>query len=280
MKLIYIESDLHAGSRTGLLPPNFKDENGNVLKLNDVQAELYKRRRDALQRVVDDYGKPDFYFVNGDLIDGPQPGSRGRGLSLQTVEEQVRAAKELIQEGIDLFSSPRHKCETYVMQGTDYHESPEQIDGLAESLGAVPDSDTGLYTHRHLMLNIEDVILDVFHDIGFSSAENRHGALIKERNDMQRDAGRKGEPLCDVLIRSHCHSFLEFHEDNCHALITPCWQFPSRYATKKSPRRIASYTSIGALLLQVDGEAKRAHERCSQVIPIMYQLPKKRARKA
>lgn len=79
-KRILCLSDIHPGSIYAMLPPDFKASTGQTIKPHHHQSYLWELWLDMIQWAT---AKPlDAIFINGDVVEGKQPKSRGAELCL------------------------------------------------------------------------------------------------------------------------------------------------------------------------------------------------------
>jgi hypothetical protein len=82
-------SDIHVGSPSGLLHPNYVDVDGNGTLLNVRQNYLWDNYLNLLDSLPSDIDE--IVFV-GDAIDGKQRANQGEELTLHRIEDQRLAA--------------------------------------------------------------------------------------------------------------------------------------------------------------------------------------------
>jgi hypothetical protein len=122
-----------------------------------------------------------------------------------------------------------------------------------------------------LDLEVDGIILNFLHAISVSQGLYRATALDRE-GVWSAIAGKEGKaPKADVVVRSHVHYFDHLEYPTKHILVTPCWQLQTRYMRKHSAYRMIP--DIGAVILELDPDAKRAREDPITVRKILYPLP-------
>ena len=220
MKRIIVVSDLHAGSRVGLTPPDWQT--------NELQAEMWGTYCDW----VDSISPADALIINGDAIEGK--GVRDGGIDLITSdrEEQCRMAKEAI-EVIDA-------REIHVVFGTKYHTGKEENweKVLAEMVGAAS-------ADGRLFLDVNGLNFDFKHFIGGSSIPHgRFSGIAKDKLWNTLWANVDMQPEADVVIRSHVHYHVYCGTPDWTAIITPPLQGLGSEFGKRIPSGVVDFGLI------------------------------------
>lgn len=270
---VLVVSDLHAGSIYGMLPPDFATSDGTPKIPNVGQAYLWKCWLDLCGRVAD----LDLVavVVNGDAVEGEERRARGAELCLSLMADQSACAAVCLQR---LKVSIKSKPPFFVIRGTPYHDSEggREAEALAETIGArkYTGYGAGRLCHRAMDLEHEGVVLNFSH--GTSVAGGLYRATPPDREAVWSAlAGKDGKvPRADALVRGHAHHFVHVEHPSKHAIIGPCWQLQTDYMGKNSCYRMLP--DIGALVIWVDGAAKKAGEDPIRVEKILYRLPETR----
>jgi len=241
----FLGADFHCGHFAGLTPPEFQIPpnalNPKSIKISNTSQVLWNFYADKLYEL----GPFDFAIINGDLIDGRGEKSGGTELiSPDRTNQQtmaVRVSKEI-----------RAK-EYYLTYGTPYHTGTKEDfeGGIAKELPGVNDGIAPI--KGHLFPKIGGVQFDVKHKIGSSSIP--HGSLTPLAKEIlwNRICARSGEqPIADVLLRAHTHSFDQIDHDGCLAFILPGLQgFGSKYGVRQVSRSV----NFGFVTIDIeDGE--------------------------
>jgi hypothetical protein len=167
------------------------------------------------------------------------------------------------------------KAKWYFTQGTEYHDQKagREVEILAQNLGGqkYAGDGIGVYSHEVLNLDIEGVLINAAHHI--SSTTGLYRAVAIDREALwSAIAGKDGKALkADVVVRSHVHYCVHVEHPSKHAIITPCWQVQTRFMRRSSVYR--SLPDIGAVVLEIDGKAKRRGEDPVRFFKILYPLP-------
>lgn len=237
---ILVINDTHVGSSHGILPPGFMDIAGNVHTQNAGQKYLWERFIATLERLAPQ--KIDAIVINGDLLDGMQPKSKGAPLTLHRIEDQREAAHKVLEEVYSVFP----KAEWYFVEGTPYHEVGEQVQQVANNLLGVKARDV----KRTLTLRIGNALVRFHHETSFSSAFTKSGSLEKEIITSWLSEAMNGWDKVHCEVRAHCHYFCYVGRKDRLAIVAPCWQLQTDFITKNSPTK--NIPDIGCLVLSVD----------------------------
>ncbi|MBU1235047.1 MAG: hypothetical protein KKC77_19340 [Proteobacteria bacterium] len=216
-KRLVIGSDMHAGHRVGLTPPEYQSAIVGK-KFYHAQVELlneYKRMCKALSPV-------DVFVHNGDAIDGT--GSRSGGTELLTTDRNRQ-----VDIAIDCFREMKAK-KTILVRGTPYHTGDGETfeDRIASEINADKVGD-------HEWLDINGVIFDIKHKVGGSSIPHgKFTPLAKDRLWNFLWTEHNNQPKAQVIIRSHVHYFCYCGEESWLAMTTPALQgMGSKYGAQQ-----------------------------------------------
>lgn len=248
IKLVVLVSDIHCGSTTGLLPPGFKNFEANEIKQNPVQEwlwEAWTRGQDWVAGVVG--SDPFALVINGDSIEGVHHGTK------QVVSPQVgdhaAAAK------IAVMPLARRAARRFVVRGTECHTGEHEI-ALGDDIGAEINPDLGLPIFDRLTVDVNGTRCVFRHHISASVRRNLAGSgLSIALAEEQVESANNEEPLTRVLCCAHRHKFGVYKDDNGVCVVTPPWQFLTRFGHKVvSPARCKP----GFVVLDWRGEAEGA----------------------
>ncbi len=264
-------SDIHPGSIYGMLPPDFVASTGQPVPQNPIQKHLWNCWQDMIAWAC---AEPlDAIVVVGDVVEGKQPKSRCAELCLPLVCDQEAASVKILKPLFD-----RAKCKTYFVKGTFYHDDElgRSVDNVAKDLRAATYEGLGTGTHAKevLDLDVDGVGLDFSHGISVSGGLYRAVAIDREAL-WSALSGKEGKaPKADVIVRGHAHYFVHVEHPSKHAIILPAWQVQTSYMRKNSRYRMIP--DIGAVILRLDGEAKKRGEDPCEVQKRIYPLPEQR----
>ncbi len=261
-------SDLHAGSSVGLWPPGITGHNGTPLPQNPYQEWLYKCWQAMLKEAKE--RKPDAVVVVGDPLQG------GRGKDAQSTSQrgdlQFRAAKALLEPLVQPMIKRGGKL--YVVAGTEWHDGPgaENVEVLAEALGAVKDSETDQYSRWELWLKMceqdSSPVVHFTHHIGVSGVPwGEATAPLRDLHILLGELARSFKdqaPNVKLIVRAHRHRMIYVQAPpDIGALVLPGWQLRTSYVYKKAS---AMLPQLGYAWIEWDGSDL-------VVKPRMFDLP-------
>lgn len=256
MQKILLLSDLHVGSAYGLWPEGMEDEDpqsGNIIPLppNPINQKIGAHWDRMLDKLRED--PPAVVIFNGDLIEGPQDFEKGKGLITRNIDLQEEACWKVIQTVRD--AAP--DAVFYFTAGTGYHQ---RSDGHS----------VDRHIARHFKsefgneLVIEECGIRIFarHVISSSSstwqylatAPGREHLLLYVNKGHEGEEGEERYGSIDVAVFSHRHQFVEVAFPSGIALVTPCWQSKTPYASVK--KGLMGVPDIGWVILEVYGPRK------------------------
>jgi len=252
-----------------MLPPDFVTSTGHHVKQNIGQSYLWECFLDMVKWAT---AKPlDAIVIVGDVVEGKQPKSRCAELCLPLMRDQENASKVIFRT---LFSAA--KCsKIFFVKGTFYHddEMGRSVDNIAEELKstAYEGLGVGTYAKEVLDLDVDGCVLDFSHGISVSGGLYRAVAIDREAL-WSALAGKTGQaPKADVVVRGHAHYFVHIEHPSKHGIILPAWQLQTSYMRKNSRYRMLP--DLGAVILEIDGSAKKRNEDPCRVIKRLYPLP-------
>jgi hypothetical protein len=266
-KTLAVISDMHTGSSTALFPINGyrgEGEESNIVMPNKRQEDIYpvfdKFSNEVKEQRI---GEGLVVVMLGDAIDGFHHGSMQE--SLFQPKDQCQAHKILMQDFLDKagFNS-FWGDELYYIRGTESHVADNEQE-IAKELGAKP-SDSGLYVHNFLELNINGMIHAFYHHGGSrGQGENEGNSLRNSLRDLRVDREKDGLQRLDAVWTGHTHGHTwnthirrenggQFHE--MHGIICPSFQAKTIYANGKVPKAV---NSVGATYAHIrsDGTMSR-----------------------
>jgi len=224
-KRLVVISDLHAGHRVGLTPPDYqwkanKNAEHGVYKCAKIQRACWKWYKEAMLAL-----RPiDVLVVNGDAIDGR--GERSGGVELITGDRRHQA--DMAAEAILLAGAKQ----VVMVRGTPYHTGQKEDweDVIARKVRACK-------IGNHEWVNINGIVFDFKHKIGRSTIP--HGQFTPQARDwlwnaLWAEAGF--QPKADWLIRSHVH-----YARDCGG-----WSGDRRWVALTTPALQAMGTRYGA----------------------------------
>lgn len=253
MKRILVVSDLHSGSRYGVMPEEVvvqDDLTGDELDFVPKGGQL--KLLDKWNRMIDDVGHVDYCVVNGDVCDGLQYRENGRTLWSSDSDVQAEAAKTLLESV---------KCDRMLFtEGSGYHTGNNlPLDKVvAKSLKA-------RFYGMDFILNLKDekARIHFAHHVGVSKVFHyRTTPLARDALLMYLNKDREKYGRLDGIVRSHAHYVCGIFYSTQKAIITPAWQLRTPFGVRKghwTPPDIG-YTLItanddGSLEFQVEADS-------------------------
>ena len=236
MATIIVESDYHSGHIAGLTPPSYWTGSGPWRK---VQMELWRKR----QAIIEEVGRPDLLILNGDLLDGKGTRSGGTEELTTAMITQARMATECAMQ----WEAPH----VAISRGTDYHVGwggEDWEDDVAERVLTatrnIHGKDAQVEIEDQLFIRHEGITIDAKHHSGSTSIPHGGGtAILKDKvwNEQWWLDGQ-GQPLADIILRSHCHwheGYWGFRSGKVwYAIRTPALQAKGTKFGKKCSHRV------------------------------------------
>lgn len=255
VKNIIVISDTHCGCQLALMPPTVQLDNGGTFKASDLQMKMWKMWRHFWDEWVPVVTKGEPYYIvhNGDAIDGVHHNSVTQ--ITHNITDQIQIARDILLPQIN-----NPKCKGYFhIRGTEAHvgKSAQSEEGLARSLGAIPD-DKNNHARWEMWLRIEKFLIHFTHHVGTtSSASYESTAVYKELVEAYTEAGRWLNEPPDMVVRSHRHRQFEIKiatkKGYGVSLVTPSWQLKTPFVYKLGLGR-SSQPQMGGYLIRVGDE--------------------------
>jgi len=222
-KRILIVSDLHCGAITGLTPPDYQS--------TELQSTLWN----LYTGWVEEFKPYQILVCNGDAIDGT--GFRSGGTEQISTDRLVQAT--IATQCLALADAK----DVHIIAGTPYHA------GDKEDFEAVIASNLGGTFHDRGFFNINGKEFNFKHKVGASSVP--HGRLTPLAREilLNREWHLEGtEPLADVLVRSHTHTFSQVTHSDVTGFITSGLQ---SLGSKYGARQCSGVVNFGILIIDV-----------------------------
>jgi predicted phosphodiesterase len=252
-----------------MLPPDFQSSTGHTIKQTRGQAYTWECWLDMIAWATKE--SIHAVVIVGDVVDGKQFKSHGSELCLPLIVDQEEASEAILTP---LLSAT--KCPVYFVKGTFYHddEAGRSVDNVAKALkGTIYEGlGSGTYAKSVLDLNVDGVICDFSHGISVSGGLYRAVAIDREGLWSKLASKEDETPEADVIVRGHAHYFIHTEHTSTHSLILPAWQLQTDFMRKNSRYRMIP--DIGAVILKIDGDAKKRGDDPCQVRKRIYRLPK------
>jgi hypothetical protein len=209
MKSVVAIGDLHCGHLFGLTPPEWQVDG----EIGRVQADVWRFYLSALAR-----RKPiHTLIVNGDAIDGK--GDKSGGTELITTDRRMQceiAAEAIRQAGAE---------NIVIIYGTGYHTGNDE-----DWEAVLADMVDATLVGGHEMISVNETIFDCKHHLSSTRAPyHEFTAMAKEVIDAQRRNRAYGEPMPNVILRSHAHIYAELIKDDVQVIRLPAWQWHTKF---------------------------------------------------
>ena len=236
-KKVVVLSDLHCGHRSGLTPPGWQyskeasDETNR--RFADMQSSMWNWFSDSIKKL----GKIDVLIINGDAIDGKGERSGSTELIEPDMLKQADMATEIIHH--------INAAKVFMTNGTPYHT------GKGEDIETVIAKGVNAEIRGHHFIDINGVMFDVKHKTSGSNVPHgRFTAIARDAlwNEIW-SLNKNGQPLADVVIRSHVH-YLAYCGDNRKlGIITPALQ---GFGSKYGERQCSGMVDVGFIYFDVN----------------------------
>lgn len=259
IKNAIVISDIHAGSKLGLMPPEVVLDEGTIVRQSPLQRKLWQMWKEFTGVYIPEWTKGEDYILvnNGDSIDGDH--HETSTIITRNLNDQVKIADMILRPEIN-----KPKCKKYFqIRGTEAHvgKSGQFEEQLAKGLGAEPigKGKHKIYSRWDLWLQMGNGSLVNFtHHVGnTNSAPYESTAVYKEYIEACVEAGRWGLKTPDVVVRSHRHRQMEIRIPTKRgygiSLVTPAWQLKTPFTFKLGLGR-ASTPQIGGYLIREGDE--------------------------
>jgi hypothetical protein len=247
---IIVISDTHCGCQLALMPPKFQLDHGPVVSQSRLQKKIWNMWQHFWNEWVPQATKGQDYIIvhNGDAVDGVHHNSVTQ--ITHNIKDQVNMARDVL---LPVLSNP--KCKGYYhIRGTEAHvgKSGQSEEGLASSLGAIPDENGNHARWEMYMRMNEKYLIHFTHHIGTTSSSSYESTQVyKELVEAYVEAGRWQHEPPDVIVRSHRHR--EFKIDvktgkgNGISHVTAAWQLKTPFVFKLGMKQ--STPQIGGSLI-------------------------------
>ena len=237
MNIAVVISDMHVGSRWGLLPRKCFNSETNVFQrwIIECWEDVVKNLKGSVSHIL----------LNGDLTDGTAEKSLGTDAISTDLDDQVNWACELLQPLIN------DKTKVYGVDGSGYHSGKS-----TNTDRRVVEHFKGRYSRNTLHLEINNKIIQLSH----ASAAGNLKREIVNTNDC---AHKMGIPHPGLILRGHVHKYIRLEDAYTTAISGPCWQHPTPFIEKRNANAV---WDIGLLILEFDSDIVK-------VYPKIYRIP-------
>jgi hypothetical protein len=256
---LVVVSDLHAGCRVGLHPPEpSRLDGGGQYLPSEFQRKMWAWWDEFWNDWVPTVTRREPYdiVVNGDAIDGAH--HRSTTQISQNIEDQQRIAEACLRRVVE-------RCQKkggtyYHIRGTEAHvgQSGEFEERLARNLGAKPNKEKD-YARFDLWKRVgSKCLVHCLHHIGTTaSAAHESSAVNAELTASYVEAARWGREPPDFIVRSHRHRSIAVDLNSAKgyaaAIVTPAWQGKTPFVWKVPGARI-SEPQVGGIVIREGDE--------------------------
>ena len=243
--LLALLADAHTNSTLGLCSPEATLPEGQPVSLTKAQLWLWQCFQAFEKSVLAEYRIGDRLY-GAHVGDGPDLNRRSTQLMTQNPSGAVslfvstmRGFRDLCEDGF------------WVVRGTEAHTGDA---GNLEEMAAHMLEATRYPAHSKLAscwmlrLLLGDVRIDMTHHgpAGRLPWTGPNG-LQRVASEIVDEYVRAGQPVPHLAVQAHNHKFYDTHENAVVRVVNlPCWQAPTSYGWKVSPRRAPD---IGAVLV-------------------------------
>lgn len=257
-KNLIIVSDLHAGCRLGLCPPDpVRLDDGGTYHSSKFQRKVWGFWEEFWMEWVPSVirGEPYDVIVNGDVIDGTH--HHGTTQISHNIEDQLTIAEMALKPQIKRCRASGGKY--YHIRGTEAHVGQSAVyeEMLAKRLGAIP-NDEGQHARYDIWKRVGPALVHCLHHVGTTgSAAHEASAVNAELTAEYVEAARWHRQPPDYCVRSHRHRFIAVDVGSANgyaaAIVTPAWQGKSPFAWKIPGARL-SEPQFGGILIRAGNE--------------------------
>lgn len=254
---IVVVSDLHAGCRLGLCPPEGAQlDDGGTYQPSALQLKLYAMWREFWDEFVPSVTKRERYgvVINGDAVEGVH--HRATTPISHNIGDQIKIALALLKPIADQCAG-----RFWMVRGTEAHVgiSAQIEEGLAGALNAVPNEE-GQRCRWELWKRIGDNrLIHFLHHIGPTGSQAYEATAVhKELIESYVSAAQWGQQPPDMIVRSHRHRYIETTLPTASgrgiAVVTPAWQGKTAFAWRIPGARLSPPQFGGIVIRWAHGQ--------------------------
>lgn len=245
---VVVIGDTHCGSSIALMPPRFKNREGQIINQSPQQKILWKWWKEFWEFAEEICAGDPFIVVhNGDMIDGSHHGTTQLGTN--NVSKQREMFVDMMKPRLENAEAFYCTCGTMAHAG----QSSADEESCARQLNAVKDSN-GNHVRQDLWIEMGADLIQFAHHIGVTSSQAyKSSPAMRLMASMYGAAGEWGFRPPTIMIRSHAHDYVEVKRPNCRVVVCPAWQLKSDWVWGKDT---ASLPIIGGLVLRQGEQGK------------------------
>ncbi len=243
---LVIVSDIHAGCRLALCPPEgINLDDGGTYLPSRFQKKLWTYWRFFWDEFVPEAVRGEDFgvIVNGDMVEGVH--HRATTQISQNLGDQAEIAYQIMEP-----IASKHKGNFWVVRGTEAHVGASGVEEekLAKRLGAVK-SPEGQYARYELWKSCGPKLVHLLHHVGSTGSQAYEATAVhKELVESFAEAARWGRRPPDIIVRSHRHRHIEttiatgdsHSTSRATAVVTPAWQGKTPFAWKIPGARLST----------------------------------------
>lgn len=272
IKNVVVFSDIHAGCQMALCPiGGVTLQEAGKYSPSPAQKRMWKTWDFFWEKWIPEVTQKEPFAVvfNGDAIDGVHHNSVTQ-ISHNLVDQR-NIAKEILEPIVDRCAKDKKGVPYfYMIGGTEVHDGKSQMEAetLGQILNAMPDQ-YGRYCRNELFLEVGGVLCHFMHHIGStSSAQHEASAINAELTREIYEAGRWGEDIPSIVVRSHRHRYMrvtgpakERHGRHVESLAftTPAWQLKTPFTYRIAGARLSPPQLGGAIIRAGDEDVYARH---------------------
>lgn len=250
---LVVVSDLHAGCRVGLCPPDgARMDDGGRYEPSELQRKLWAMWVEFWDKFVPEAtrGEPFAVCCLGDALDGVH--HRAVTQISHNLADQADIAERILRPVVE-------RCEGryYHVRGTEAHVGPsaQEEERLARLLGAIPNEEGQRARYELWFRLAENRLIHLMHHVGTTGSQAYEATAVhKELVESFVEAGRWGEEPPDMIVRAHRHRYMrtEIATDSGQgvAVVSPGWQGKTPFTWKIAGARL-SPPQFGGLVIRV-----------------------------
>lgn len=257
-RAMIVVSDLHVNNLKAICPPVVRLDNGGTYHASPTQRKIWDAWLDFwsyANEITVGQGYDPVVVLNGDLGE-LDINRRTYELITPNKADILNMAVDVIVKGLEQIEVPQ--VPVYVIRGTPAHtgKSAWLEEAIADDIGSVP-ADGGALSHWHLRAKMAQTYVDVTHHGNLSSIPYRANASAdKLAFETWLHYTTQGAPAPNAVIRSHMHQRAEGDFEQTRVYFTPSWSSKTDFVYRIG--RENSYSSVGGLVLLVDGDKHQA----------------------
>lgn len=218
--------DPHCGSRSGLMPPIFRTNDGASVMATKIQDFSWGKWLHAtntwLPKILGDCKWA--LVLMGDLVEGRHHGN------MELVDHDITVHERIARSVLGPLAEQAD--EVFCIRGTECHARTIES-SIAEALGATPDPDTDDHCWEQLQIKTHGIPCHFKHHISVPGRPwTRGGHIVRALTQEQLKAVELFHEPPRVIVRAHCHQFDIVESTYGMGMTIGPWQMMSRFARR------------------------------------------------